>query len=179
MSHPSRAWPAIISHAASAIFVGLQAVFFIVRKLPIAKLPGIAPRVLAIAGSNYGMLYYLLPPAEDGNMMLSALIISTGMFASVYVLIHLGRALSVLPQARTFVSSGPYRWVRHPLYLTEQVSSLGVMLQFAQPWAAIVFLAGLIMQCGRIVFEERIMSEAFPAYRTYAAATARLIPGVY
>jgi protein-S-isoprenylcysteine O-methyltransferase Ste14 len=69
--------------------------------------------------------------------------------------------------------------VRHPLYLAEQLASLGIMLQFAQPWSGVVFLCGFALQWPRMLFEEHILSEAFPEYRAYAAKTPRLIPGWY
>jgi protein-S-isoprenylcysteine O-methyltransferase Ste14 len=176
-SDAPRVWSAVVSHLASALFVALQIALFIVRKLPVAKLPGLTPRALAMAGANSGILYYILPRVDAG--WVSAVIVSVGMIASVFVLLHLGRAFSILPQARALVTTGPYRFVRHPLYLAEQVASLGIMLQFAQPWSAIVFVAGVALQWPRMVFEERVLSETFPEYRTYASATARLIPGVY
>jgi len=175
LAHAPRDGSAAASHLASALFVGLQTVLFLVRKLPVGRLPGLAPRALAMAGANCGVLYYLLPRVDAG--LASAIIISVGMLASTLVLSHLGRAFSVLPQARALVTTGPYRFVRHPLYLAEQVASLGIMLQFAQPWSAVVFLFGFALQWTRMLFEERILSEVFPEYRTYAARTARVFPG--
>jgi protein-S-isoprenylcysteine O-methyltransferase Ste14 len=77
------------------------------------------------------------------------------------------------------VTAGPYRVVRHPLYLAELVATCGIMLQFRQPWSALVTLAVVAAQFPRMHFEEEILGETFPAYRAYKAKTARLIPGVY
>lgn len=177
LAHAPRGGPAAVSHFATALFVGLQTVLFFVRKLPVAKLPGLAPRALAMAGANCGVLYFLLPRVDAG--LASAIVVSVGMLASVLALSYLGRAFSVLPQARALVTTGPYRFVRHPLYLAEQVASLGIMLQFAQPWSVVVFLFGFALQWPRMLFEECILAETFPEYRIYAAKTPRFIPGLY
>jgi len=179
MAHPLRAGAAIVSHIASALFVAMQIVLFLVRKPPVAKLSGAAPRVVAAAGSNTGLLYYFLQRAGSQWAIPSAILIALGMAASTVALLYLGRAFSILPQARQLVTSGPYRIVRHPLYLAEQVSSFGVMLQFVQPWSALVFLFGVALQWPRMIFEERILAETFPEYRDYVARTWRIIPGIY
>jgi protein-S-isoprenylcysteine O-methyltransferase Ste14 len=48
----------------------------------------------------------------------------------VVVIFHLGRSFSVVPQARGLVRGGPYSFVRHPLYLAEEIALLGILLQF-------------------------------------------------
>ncbi len=58
-----------------------------------------------------------------GNVLLAA---GTGW--AVWSLRSLGRNVSVIAQARKLVVGGPYRWVRHPLYTGEIVSSLGLAL---------------------------------------------------
>jgi protein-S-isoprenylcysteine O-methyltransferase Ste14 len=91
----------------------------------------------------------------------------------------LGRAFSILPQARQFVSSGPYRFVRHPLYLAEQIATWGLMLQFEQPWAVLIALGSLALQFPRMRFEEEILQQVFPDYALYAARTRKIVPGIY
>jgi protein-S-isoprenylcysteine O-methyltransferase Ste14 len=85
----------------------------------------------------------------------------------------------VYPEARRLVTSGPYAFVRHPVYLFEEITFFGVMLQYAQPWALCIFAIQLCFQLARIPYEERVLTDAFPEYADYAARTSRLIPGVY
>ena len=47
----------------------------------------------------------------------------------------LGRSISILPEARRLVTSGPYALVCHPLYLGEFVAVVGVALQYLSAWA--------------------------------------------
>jgi protein-S-isoprenylcysteine O-methyltransferase Ste14 len=77
------------------------------------------------------------------------------------------------------VTSGPYRYVRHPLYAAEEIAILGVWLQFMS-WPATAILVGhFIIQLWRLGFEETVLRESFPGYDAYARQTARLIPGIY
>ena len=67
-------------------------------------------------------------PPGTGRQFVSDLLLVAGMAWSVWSLRFLGRNVSVLAQARDVVDRGPYRWVRHPLYTGEIVSSLGVAI---------------------------------------------------
>src|SRR5580692_5717581 len=51
--------------------------------------------------------------------------------ASVWILVRVPSALNILPQARAIIATGPYRRIRHPLYVAEGIASIGFMLQFA------------------------------------------------
>jgi protein-S-isoprenylcysteine O-methyltransferase Ste14 len=163
------------------IFAGLQVLLFIIRKLPISKSRNLWPRILAIIGANSSLPFLMLPIATPTGLIniLSSLLTIGGISASILVLSQLGRSFSVTPQARALVTSGPYLVIRHPLYLSEQFITFGMMLQYKQPWALIVCAVSVALQFPRMHYEEQILSETFSAYRAYARKTARLIPGVY
>jgi protein-S-isoprenylcysteine O-methyltransferase Ste14 len=91
---------------------------------------------------------------------------------------HLGRSFSLLPQARTLVTSGPYRYVRHPIYLGGLLITLGeVWLRFSALELAlnVVFVAAQIV---RLRAEEAVLERTFPEYAEYRARTSALIPGL-
>ncbi len=85
----------------------------------------------------------------------------------------------MIPQARSLVTSGPYRLVRHPLYAGELVAALGLVLSgfTAVALAAWMVLCGL--QAYRAVREEELLVESMPEYAGYRLGTARLVPGVF
>jgi len=172
---------AITEQLATMAFGTLQMVLFVVRRPPLRKARGIVPRAIALLSTNFGFAFVLLPRIHQPPRMLliSTCVALLGLTGSIFCAAKLGRAFSILPQARGFVSDGPYRFVRHPLYLAEQITTFGVCCQFLQPWAFLMALVSLFLQILRMDYEEQVLAEAFPEYRAYAARTARLIPGVY
>jgi protein-S-isoprenylcysteine O-methyltransferase Ste14 len=84
-----------------------------------------------------------------------------------------------MAEARRLVTTGPYRIVRHPLYLFEEVAAVGVLIQFLSVYTAVIFVAHIFIQLQRIKNEESVLEQAFPEYQHYKSTTARLIPGVY
>jgi protein-S-isoprenylcysteine O-methyltransferase Ste14 len=171
----------LASQAALIGFFGLQIVLFVVRRAAVAKARGWLPRAMGLAGLYATMPLLMLPLVALGGtgLAVSTALGIAGLAASIYVMIWLGRAFSIFPQARGLVTQGPYRVIRHPLYLTEFVAALGLMLQFAQPWALLIVLAGFAIQIVRMHYEEAILSRVFPGYADYAKRTARLVPGIY
>ena len=171
----------IISEVSGAVFLLFQAGLLCIRRLPVAKATGIAPRFCAFAAAYFSLLIVLIPketPTPAGAIISSILTLS-GTAGGIYTLLWLGKAFSILPQARVLVTTGPYRLVRHPLYLAEQISALGVALQFQQPWGMLIVLTSFGFQFPRMRYEERILEASFPAYRAYAIHRARIIPFLY
>ncbi len=95
---------------------------------------------------------------------------------AVWSLRFLGRSLSVIAQARQVVDHGPYRWVRHPLYTGEIVSSLGLAIGAGSPQALGVWLAFCGLQAYRALREEQVLLRALPGYGAYRARTPALFP---
>ena len=171
----------VASEATTLAFLGLQIVLFLIRRLPEAKARGIAPRLAALIGSNIQLAFLALPRATLSLPVaaVATALVAGGTIGSIAVAFWLGRSFSVFPQARRLVVSGPYRIVRHPLYLVEQIATLGVVLQYAQPWALVIGAASCAAQFPRMHYEEKVLAETYPAYAQYAARTRRLIPYFY
>lgn len=102
-----------------------------------------------------------------------------GLAFSIASVLALGRCFGVLPDVRGLVMRGPYRIVRHPLYLGELVSALGLVVGTSRPaLAAAAWLACIAVQVIRTRYEEDGLRAEFPEYEQYAERTSRLIPGV-
>ena len=95
---------------------------------------------------------------------------------SFAVLHWLGRAFSIMPEARRLVTHGPYRLIRHPLYLCEEIAVIGIFIQVVSPLAAALLILHAGFQFQRMLNEEKVLSATFPDYEDYARQTPRLIP---
>jgi protein-S-isoprenylcysteine O-methyltransferase Ste14 len=103
--------------------------------------------------------------------------------AVAWVLRSLGDNVSETALTKTkhqLIMTGPYRWVRHPLYTTGITLFLAIGLMQAS-WlvlsvagAVAVFIALLVIPA-----EERALVAKFGnAYRVYAGRTGRLLPQI-
>ena len=163
---------------ANVLFLSLVAATAITRRVPIQKSKGIEPRISALLGTFLCTTLALLPKAELGPVwsVVSTTLILVGTSLSFVVLRWLGKSFSILAEARRLATEGPYRIVRHPLYLCEGVALVGVTLQVLSPLAVLIAIAAVMVQCRRMINEEAILKVAFPEYRAYAANTSFLIP---
>jgi len=171
----------LASRVALILFLALLMGFHIVRRRPVAKARGLLPRLVALAGTTLTLAMVLLDrtPGSIAVNLASAALILAGNYMSIVAVMSLGRSPSIMPEARRLVMSGPYRFVRHPLYAAEEIAILGVWLQFMS-WPATAILVGhFIVQLWRLSFEEAVLRESFPEYDAYARKTARLVPGIY
>ena len=170
----------LLSRSGSFCFFLLQAGLVCIRRLPLAKLAGFMPRAVALLAAYCSFALLLLPrPAPSPTLAaISATLLFAGTAGAIVTLASLGRSFAILPQARALVTSGPYRWCRHPLYLCEQLSLLGVSLQFAQPWASLIAVLGALLQFPRMRYEEQVLAETFSDYDDDRRRTAMIIPGL-
>ena len=172
---------AMLSSILLLAFLWFQIVLFFVRQLPARKSQSIVVKVVALLGSQSVALISLLQPVVTApSMQIVALVITVvGLFGSCYALWYLGRAFSILPEARVLVVHGPYRFIRHPLYFFETLAFFGISLNYQQPLAILLVLLVITAQVIRMGYEERVLTAQFPAYAEYARNTARVIPHVY
>lgn len=95
----------------------------------------------------------------------------------LWSLLTLGTRFGIAPADRGLVAHGPYRFVRHPMYLGELVLRLALVSTSPQPFlAAGLFIALAAIQVLRAIREEHIIF----GYLGYAHQVRfRLIPGVW
>ena len=156
-------------------------VLLIERKMPTLKAKGILPRVVAVCGTflGNGMLQLMAVQLSLPLQVLADLLIISGTVGALVALSRLGASFSVMPEARTLVTSGPYALVRHPLYAAELVGVAGLVLQFQQPWALMLGIGVFVLQYWRTIFEESVLTQAYPDYAAYRARTWRFVPYLF
>jgi protein-S-isoprenylcysteine O-methyltransferase Ste14 len=171
----------VASKICTVVFFALLVVMFAARRVPLRHPIAFYPRFVAGAGTFLGIGILMLPPEElsPGFYLGSLLLIIGGTVFAVWATLALARSISIMPEARRLVTSGPYAYVRHPLYVGEFFVLLGLALQHLIPWALLLLAIQCWFQFERMQNEERVLTKAFPNYEDYMARTARLLPGVY
>lgn len=129
-----------------------------------------------------GMLYHPLMPYVRPFYGIGLFLTVAGLAFSVWARFFLGSNWSASVQVKDrheLVRSGPYRFVRHPIYTGILIAFLGTALaqdQWRSALAFVLLLAGIVY---KLRLEERWMIETFgDAYRDYRKRTRALIPFV-
>jgi protein-S-isoprenylcysteine O-methyltransferase Ste14 len=98
----------------------------------------------------------------------------------VFVLGHRFSGLVAIQPGHALVTSGPYRFIRHPSYLGLLIGTLGWALAFRSGVGLVLAALNLVPLIARIRAEEALLySEFGTAYESYRSRTSRLIPGLY
>ncbi len=84
-----------------------------------------------------------------------------------------------LKEGAELVTSGPYLWVRNPMYVSLLLLMLGVAVFHGQakhllPWFGLVIVLAM-----KVRLEEAFLLERFPDYAEYMARVKRFIPRIY
>jgi protein-S-isoprenylcysteine O-methyltransferase Ste14 len=168
----------LFNEVGTLFFAALVGLLSIIRLPARRTAPGWKPVASALAGSFILTLINQMPviALPFGLTLISGALLAIGNIATVYCLIHLGRSFSVLPQARALVQSGPYRYIRHPLYVAEALATFGMVLIHFGWVAVLVSLAQFLFQWRRIGYEEAVLRSTFAEYIGYAHVTPRFIP---
>ena len=78
------------------------------------------------------------------------------------------------------VTTGPYNYVRHPMYVGTISAMICIPLVLGSYWALIPAVLIDILFVVRTAMEDRTLMEELPGYREYAARVRyRLLPGIW
>lgn len=79
------------------------------------------------------------------------------------------------------ISTGPYAWVRHPMYTGVCLQYLGLPLLFGSTWALVPGVWMTAVLAVRITYEEQALREELPGYAEFARDKTRyrLVPGIW
>jgi protein-S-isoprenylcysteine O-methyltransferase Ste14 len=178
LAHPElRAWLVVAFWMLKLGIVAAFAFFVVVR--PPARRPAREPLAFAACAAAIAGAVALRGPADGPTATLLAgdVVALAGAAWLLASVLALGRCFGFLPEARGLVTRGPYRLVRHPVYLGEIVAALGLLLTRPHLVTLALLAVFALFQYWRTIFEERALATAYPNdYSIYRARVPRLVP---
>jgi protein-S-isoprenylcysteine O-methyltransferase Ste14 len=138
--------------------------------------------LIAFTGTFSAIGASFLPGGSHRDwLVLPADVLATiGLAYSVWGLAYLRRSFSIIPEARRLVTGGPYRLSRHPVYLGEITTAVGVNLATGGWLSALAVAYFISAEIMRMRWEERVLARAFPdEYPAYASRVSRFFPNPF
>lgn len=148
-------------------------VAFLLRVEPVDRSRGVAEVLLPLAGGVLPFALLATPPHpavwRDPTWLYGVFWTMTLATAlTIWGMWTLRRAFSITVEARELVTTGPYRFIRHPIYAGEVITALAVAT-WRFSWANVVIaLAFVTIQLVRARLEERKLARVFPGYTEFA-----------
>lgn len=147
---------------------------------------------IIITASFLDMFVMMAFSALDHRFGWSAVPVWVSVLGDVLVALGLGLAMLVVMQngyaaatitveaGQPVVSTGVYRFVRHPMYVGDVVMMVGMPLALGSYWGLLFVLGGVAVLVWRILDEEELLNEDLPGYREYTQRVRyRLLPGAW
>lgn len=131
----------------------------------------------------FGTFYFTFVDLGGGARLVSYAVGESlqiaGISLQVAAKLWLGRSFGLLPANRGLVLGGPYRLVRHPMYLGYFLNHMGYLACTYSTRNLVVYAILYSIQVGRIAQEEKLLKND-PAYAKYAERVRyRFVPFVY
>jgi protein-S-isoprenylcysteine O-methyltransferase Ste14 len=136
--------------------------------------------VAAAYGYPYAQVIYLRwSPGHVASPTAGLVLVTLAAGLSLVSLLTMGRLFGVRPALRGLVTSGPYGFVRHPMYLSYVIADIGYNLQEWNSVTLLLVLVGWMSLVYRIHAEERVIAQhaEWPAY--IRSVRYRLVPRIW
>jgi protein-S-isoprenylcysteine O-methyltransferase Ste14 len=133
--------------------------------------------LMVVAGISLVLMHALFSPSP---FVIAAQVAGVGLM--LWARFTFGRRsfhASAEPTAGGLVTTGPYRFIRHPIYAAACLICLAGVLGNL---SILSVLAGALLVVGavvRMLADEKLVTARYPEYRDYAKVTKRMVPYVF
>ena len=77
------------------------------------------------------------------------------------------------------LETGPYKYIRNPMYSAVMLGFGALLLDFFTPFRLLIYILEIFVLLKKITIEEQLLQEKFKDYASYKSRTKRLIPFIY
>lgn len=121
-------------------------------------------------------------PQTSAYSIFGVVMVAAGLAFAVWARRHLGPNWSgtvTIKENHALIRTGPYHYVRHPIYSGLLVALLGTAVVIGEWRGLLAFILAFAALAYKSKVEEGRMREVFPEYDQYCRETAALIPFVF
>ena len=143
------------------------------------KHPLLSRALVAIQFGAMGLLLLTGPLVASHPVSLAAQLLAVGL--GLWAVVTM-RRFNIVPDPRSdcqLVCHGPYRWVRHPMYLSILLFFIPLVFESPSPlrWAVMgLLMLDLII---KLLYEEHLLRQQLDGYHAYCTRSHRLIPFIW
>lgn len=138
--------------------------------------------LLAVALARVGAFRGHGTNGDPSRAGIGLVLFALGLSLAIWARLHIGRNWGTPMTQKDrpeLVTSGPYRFVRHPIYTGILVAGIGTAVALNWVWLTAVALAGVYFVYSATV-EERYLGDQFPdRYPAYKRSTKMLVPFLF
>jgi protein-S-isoprenylcysteine O-methyltransferase Ste14 len=152
---------------------------YLTRSNPIARANRLREIIYPLFVDREWLTILFQPFANAGPRhwsTISIALILLGHSISVWALVYLRRSFGILTEVRNLVTKGPYRFVRHPLYVGENFAAIGFCFMFPSWFNIAITILFLLSQRLRAHFEEQKFRSTLPDYERYMKRVGAYLP---
>jgi protein-S-isoprenylcysteine O-methyltransferase Ste14 len=111
-------------------------------------------------------------------LIISILSLLVMIYSFIVMKFYFNIAPELLPGAN-FVSKGPYKFIRHPMYSSGALYLICLIINEFSLLRLISLIVLIAVFLTKISMEEKILEKNFTGYKSYKAGTRKLIPFIY
>lgn len=144
--------------------------------------PDLAGRFLVVA--QFALIGWLIWPLTPQRWSLPALaLVACAAGLGLWTFVHNRPGnFNIRPEPKAsgrLVTSGPYRYMRNPMYSALLLFAAAEVLAYADVWKIACWLTLALVLLAKSMLEERGLRELHAGYAEYAKRVRRFIPGLF
>ena len=127
------------------------------------------------------IVIFISGTALPGNVLyyfIIVLFLIPGLWALFNMKFRFNVAPELLPGSK-IITSGPYKYIRHPMYTTVLGTTLTVVIFSFTYFLLMIWLILFITLLMKLSYEEFLLEKEFGGYADYKAKTKRIIPFIF
>jgi protein-S-isoprenylcysteine O-methyltransferase Ste14 len=118
-----------------------------------------------------------IPPHFLFSALVASCILSgSGQLISLFGVFYLRRSFAIFIQLRDVIRSGPYQYIRHPMYTGYVILTVGILLSNACLAYALIAIMHTSLLVYRARLEENMLAANDPVYKRNMERTGFLFP---